>query len=60
MTCEGGYVDLLSDLASSDLQLDQKDLLKLVLTELRIMNVHLSVLTDNEIKREDLVPFQID
>lgn len=60
MSCEDGYVDILSDVNQEETQLESRDILLHILAELRIMNVHLSVLSDNEIKPEDLVPFQLD
>lgn len=58
MACEDGYVDLLGDVSLEETQLANRDLLLHMLQELRIMNMHLSVLTDNEITKFDLDPHE--
>ena len=47
-------VNLLGDLSLEDTQLDSQQLLIEILIQLRIMNIHLSKLSDERISRNDV------
>lgn len=47
-------VNLLGDLSLEDTQLDSQQVLVEILLQLRIMNLHLSKLTDERITRNDV------
>ena len=58
--CSGTLVNAFGSVNVEDTQLENRDLLLVIIEELRIMNMHLAMLTDNEITRDDLDPFHLD
>ena len=54
----GDLVNAFGKITLEDTQEQNRDLLLHILQELRIMNMHLSLLTDNEITKFDLDPHE--
>lgn len=54
----GNLVNAFGKITLEDTQEQNRDLLLHILNELRIMNMHLSVITDNEITIHDLDPHE--